>query len=243
MQIFTSKTTAKFQTFKGEPTIQFKFYKSNREINKMNLKNVTNSIKVFGQLHPILVTSDGYILDGQHRYLALKELGSEIWYTVNTEKGKEVIEEMNNIHKHWSNVDRVKNQAEDGLKDLELLVEQINIYKDKFKQNAITEAFSSKGHSITKLLKRKTYRYDHKQGTKVLKTCLALNEVTRGKSLQTSFVRAMCIVYRANTDYSMDVMVRNAKNNKIHVYNNTKDTAEEIIEIYNYRQKKHRLSL
>jgi len=224
MQIFTSKTTAKFQTFKGEPTTQFKFYKSNREINKRNLKNITNSIKIYGQLHPILVTSDGYILDGQHRYLALKELGFEIWYTINTEKGKEVIEEMNNIHKHWSNVDRVMNQAEDGFKDLALLVEQINIYNDNFKQNAITEAFS-------------------KQGTKVLKTCLELNKVTRGKSLQTKFVRALCMVYRANTDYSIDVMVRNAKNQKIHVYNNAKDTAEEIIEIYNYRQKKRRLSL
>lgn len=243
MNIFTSKATAKFQTFVGEPTTQFNFYKSNREINKRNLKKVTNSIKIFGQLCPILVTSDGYILDGQHRYLALKELGCEIWYTVNTEKGKEVIEEMNNIHKHWSNVDRVKNQAGDGFKDLELLVEQIDIYKDNFKENAITEAFSAKGHSITQLLKRKTYRYDHKQGTKVLKTCLALNEVTRGKSLQTTFVRAMCIVYRSNTDYSVDVLARKAENNKIHVYNNAKDTAEEIIEIYNYRQKKNHLSL
>lgn len=243
MGILTRKAEAKFETFKGARTMEFKFFRGNRDINKSNLKNIINSIRKIGQLHPILITSDGYILDGQHRYIALKELGYDIWYTINHKKGKEVIEEINNVHKHWCNMDRVKNQVEDNNIDIVMLNEQIDLYKKDFKSGTIMEAFALKKGTVNKQLKDKTYRFDYKKGTKVLKTCLQLKEITKKKSVKAIFVRAMCLVYRSNKDYSIEVMVRNAEKNKLHVYNSEKDTAEEIIEVYNYRQKKNRLSL
>ena len=153
------------------------------------------------------------------------------------------VHQINNVHKHWNNMDRVKNQVENNNIDIVMLNRQIDLYKKDFKSGTIMEAFALKKGTVNKQLKDKTYRFDYKKGTKVLKTCSALKEITKKKSVKAMFVRAMCLVYLSNKDYSIEVMLRNAEKNKLHVYNSEKDTAEEIIEVYNYRQKKNRLSL
>ena len=110
-----------------------------------------------------------------------------------------------------------------------------------FKLNAINEAFSKESTNVKRLLKRKKYSINLNQGRKVLNTCLQLEEITRGQSLTSTFVRALIVVYKLNPNYSIEFLVKRSKMNKINLYNNRNDTAREIIEVYNYRLKSNKL--
>ena len=230
-----------FETRKGKPSIEFNFFNCNRDLNNKNLKEIRKSIIDKGQLNPITVTSDKYIVDGQHRYIVLKELNMPIWYTINNKANKHTIEDMNNARMQWGSQDMIKNQATNGDSQTKLLLNQYSTYDNKFKLNAINEAFSKELTSVRRLLKRKKYTIDLNQGRKVLDTCLRLEEITRKQSLTSTFVRAMVVVYKLNPNYSIEFLLKRSKMNKINLYNNTSDTAREIIEVYNYRLKTNKL--
>lgn len=73
---------------------EIKLYNNIRQVE--NLETLVNSIKEHGQLQPILLTSDNYLVTGHRRYYAVKSLGhTEIlvsYLTKNLEEIKDIIE-------------------------------------------------------------------------------------------------------------------------------------------------------
>ena len=59
----------------------FKKFPGNRDINPLNLRKITNSIKMHNMLDlkPIIVTESMEVTDGQHRLEAAKVLGVPIF--------------------------------------------------------------------------------------------------------------------------------------------------------------------
>jgi len=60
----------------------FNFLESNREINSSTVKKLVKSIKDKGLQVPIVVNDDRDIVDGQHRFIALRQLGYAVPYIV-----------------------------------------------------------------------------------------------------------------------------------------------------------------
>lgn len=60
----------------------FKKMEGNRHLDRFHLKKLSSAIQKDNQLnvHPIIVNSDFYVIDGQHRLEAAKSLGLEIFY-------------------------------------------------------------------------------------------------------------------------------------------------------------------
>lgn len=232
MSIF--KTTQKrFVTLEANKDQEFGFIKSNRLINNANLKSIEKSLAKYGQLSPIIVTQDGYIFDGQHRYLALKKLGMPIWYTISKEATKQLIEEVNTVGKHWVTQDRVHNQKESGYKDIKQLYEQYENWK-QFTVGSINYAFSARNTTVSKDIKNKEYKFDFNKGKAVLETCLALSEITRGASLKAKAVKAIKQVLRKHPNMSIKRLCLQAKKYKINfTYNNESDIVKDIYEVYN----------
>ncbi len=69
----------------------FKKKELNRCINQTNLRKIMNSIQSRNMLEfrPILCDSKMYVIDGQHRLQAAKELGLEIYYQVDSDASDE----------------------------------------------------------------------------------------------------------------------------------------------------------
>lgn len=86
---------------------QFKTLPHNREINKRQVTNIENSIRILDltMFSPIMVKNN-YIIDGQHRFTACKNLGLPIYYIeLDTLKEKDVVTAialLNNNSKNWS---------------------------------------------------------------------------------------------------------------------------------------------
>ena len=106
----------------------FKFREDNREkIDYNHVKRLVLSItqKNLLELRPICVNRKMEIIDGQHRLLAAKELGVEVFYEVKADLVKEDIILMN-ISKSWSLPDYhnfyVKNDYEEYKKLNEFMI-------------------------------------------------------------------------------------------------------------------------
>ena len=83
----------------------FKFREDNRDggVKKDHVKKIKSSIESRNLLHlkPILVNEDMEIIDGQHRLIAAKELGVNIFYKVERELHPEDIIKLN-VVKTWN---------------------------------------------------------------------------------------------------------------------------------------------
>lgn len=87
----------------------FKFSKENREIKPKTVSEIKESMKKFGFMpgRPVLVNKEGYIIDGQHRFLAAKEIGIDIEYDVIDGDSVEKMIVLNSTQSNWKLEDYV----------------------------------------------------------------------------------------------------------------------------------------
>jgi hypothetical protein len=107
---------------------KFIFLEDNREkINQSHVKRLVSSISSLNLLHlrPIDVTPKMEVLDGQHRLLAAKQLGVEIYYNVQNNLSSHEIILMNEV-KAWGMTDYhnfyIKNDYEEYKKLKEFMI-------------------------------------------------------------------------------------------------------------------------
>jgi len=93
---------------------QFEFIEPNRPLNGTHVNALKKHISSSGLLVPILVTADGTIIDGQHRFHACRELGIAIDYIVRDAVDIKDIVKMNNLSKPWTIMDKVQSYASMG---------------------------------------------------------------------------------------------------------------------------------
>jgi hypothetical protein len=99
---------------------RFKFFDFNRAIGK-KIKRLKESIKKHGYIsgRPILVDKQMRIIDGQHRFIACKELGMPIIYETIKSNGmdmQELVVDLNRNQKAWGIGDYIHSWASKGVR-------------------------------------------------------------------------------------------------------------------------------
>lgn len=92
----------------------FKFMKGNRSVNPFNLKRITESMKVRCLFSPILVNPDMEIIDGQHRFLAQKELNLPVYFIEVPEYGLNEVHILNTNSSNWKREDYLSGYVDMG---------------------------------------------------------------------------------------------------------------------------------
>lgn len=92
---------------------RFTLLEFNRQnLNREHINKIKASITKNGYIgNPILVNTDFEILDGQHRFIALKEMGKEVPYEVQ-DLGYSAIIDLNITQKKWSIEDYINYYSE-----------------------------------------------------------------------------------------------------------------------------------
>ncbi len=97
----------------------FRFREDNREaINQAHVKRLAESIKARNllDLRPISVNSEYEVIDGQHRLLAAKSLGVEIYYQMQEGlKAEDII--IMNVSKSWAQADYLNYYCKNGYQE------------------------------------------------------------------------------------------------------------------------------
>jgi hypothetical protein len=92
---------------------KFTFSENNREIKQSSVEKLKASMKEHGFIagRPVLITKDGVIVDGQHRFIAAKELGIEIHYEIIDGDYMKKMIELNSTQTNWTLTDYIKSYA------------------------------------------------------------------------------------------------------------------------------------
>ena len=87
---------------------RFKLLNLNRSLDRNHINKIKDSIVKNGYLmsNPIIVNKDMEILDGQHRFVALKDMGLDVPYEV-IDNGYDTIIDLNTTAKSWTVEDYV----------------------------------------------------------------------------------------------------------------------------------------
>ena len=91
----------------------FNISEINRSVKPSNVNVIKNSIIAEGQQKPIVVDDKMFIIDGQHRYSALKELNLPVEFILSTRSGNTMKDKMNvmesqNTSFSWSNMEKLE---------------------------------------------------------------------------------------------------------------------------------------
>ena len=114
---------------KNYSIIQFAL--GNRNLTYERVKTIEKSIKKCGLRRiPIVVNKHGNIIDGQHRYVAARNLGLPIYYVIDPDADVEVARLINNTQSGWKFIDYVHSWSSMGNEDygkLEFLLEDSSL--------------------------------------------------------------------------------------------------------------------
>jgi len=123
------------QIIKTKDYGKFTLRSDNRsKIDQNHVRNLVHSIKTQNLLdmRPISVNSQFEIMDGQHRFLAAKELGIEFYYMVGEElKSRDII--LMNLSKAWNIADYLNYYIKNGFEHYIRLEEFMNRYDLKLR--------------------------------------------------------------------------------------------------------------
>lgn len=107
----------------------FSYLNGNRSLNALHLKRLTESIKEKYLVCPIIVNDKYQIIDGQHRFEAIKSLKLPLFYIIIKNYGLEEVQRFNSNQKNFSYEDYLTGYVDLGYEDYTILKE----FKDRYK--------------------------------------------------------------------------------------------------------------
>lgn len=110
---------------------KFKFKEENREIKQKKVEELKQSIKNFGIIPgcPILINGEGFIIDGQHRFAAIKELKMPVPYEVITGDAIAKMMILNSTQTSWSLLDYIESYTAQNIDCYRKLLAFYNKYQ------------------------------------------------------------------------------------------------------------------
>lgn len=135
--------------FETSDYAKFKFMLGNRHINLSSVKKIEESIAQNGfKMCPILVNEKFEIVDGQHRFTALKNLGLPIYYIIENGLNIEDCKILNLNVKNWSMTDFLKSYSD--MNNTEYVKLSKFISENRISVNNAMVAFSKDGRDSAK---------------------------------------------------------------------------------------------
>jgi hypothetical protein len=187
---------------------QFILLKGNRDINHLHLNRLIQSIQEKYIPVPILVNEKYEIIDGQHRWSAVKHLGFTIYYHIEPGLGLKDVHRLNTNMRTWTAEEYL-----DGYCDLNYPhYIQFRAFKTvhKFGQNECMAMLTHGGHpggSLFDTFKKGAFKiYSYEKATEIAEKITAVGEYYEGYK-RRNFVFAMLDMFK-NPEYSHNVFLQ-----------------------------------
>lgn len=217
----------------------FKSIDGNRVLNQLHLKRLKQSIEKNYLFTVITVNERFEIIDGQHRFEAVKELNKPINYIVCPGYGLNEVHVLNQNSKTWSADDYLNGYCDLGFKDYL----QYKKFKEKYKFGhdecmAMLTGVIASGGDKKEIFKRGEFKITHYN-----RACEYGNRIWKLKDLydgfmRRSFVYAMLELFE-NTEFDFDEFLH-----KVKLYPSALTNCSDkwhyislIEEIYNYKRR------
>jgi len=234
-------------TFKLSQTKNYSLFKvaKNRSVNPKDVAKKRKSIAEIGLQSPIIVNKRYEIVDGQHRFHALKELNLPVDYLVSYNwKEEEHTATINNTQKGWNTENWAEFRASQGNREIARALELARNYNrltnGKMSVTSALEMMSCTSSSVSRPIQNGTYCCDNEFGNEIYQLLTIISEYP--SSLKNAYsqkmVRAMKMLKNDLGYINRKAVHRMASRNMITTYNNESDMYRYIKKIYNQALKK-----
>ena len=217
---------------------KFKFLDCNREINQTQLSKIKKSIMEHGYIKslPILVNENSEIIDGQHRFIACKELNvpMEIAFISNSD---EVLIDLNTTQKTWGIKDYVHYYSTKNVKEYNKIIELSKA--TGVSNNLAAFILSDTETNLAKHVKNGTFRTDISVSGAIDLTCniKTLSKLILGNETPKKLVRAVKGLCRCGLDIDELVMRCGKVRDKLYPCTSMEGYMKMLLDVYNYKNR------
>lgn len=215
---------------------RFRFFNTNRKIVESHVRKLMASISEIGLLEEITVNEDYYIIDGQHRFEALKRMSEHIVAKIKIGASSNSIIPVNIIRRGWSIMDYITHYSEAGNQDYILIREVIQNNDSKLSTGTLLDLYSdSTFTSSAKGIREGVFKINLDKGAMLKEMIIGLEPFIPMYSQTTKFARAFSKVVKGNENFDIKRFKSQLQKHKLMIYPNSDDTARSIVELYNRR--------
>lgn len=229
----------------------FNLLKYNRQVCPSHVENLKGKILHKNKLstNPIIVDEDMNIIEGQHRFMAAKELGLDLYYIVDCEFQAEDIIGLNSGRLNWVPLDYVKFYSRHGNEEYTNLLCALNKYEIKVSEFLTLD----KGDMSGKYARLKSGKFIFDKSSldtmeKYLKTvdCLIKSGVSKNKigSSNRRFLLACRVIFQCEF-FDLELFLRQCERAS-HIISPGPDVAHYVqcfCDVYNFRSRQNKVKL
>lgn len=226
----------------------FKFREDNRAqgINKTHLGAIKESIRSRNMLEfrPIIVNSEFEIMDGQHRLLAAKELGIDIYYEVSKEIDSLDIIKLN-VACSWGLRDYHHFYVKNGYQEYIKLNEFMK--RNQLSLHVALHLIAGDGKKTRKVFRDGTFVFNQEDNEETYQKCWSVIDVinrfapSKSKHITTTsrFWSALAQIV-AHPDFVLEKFLLNIRQmiERVSIRASKQDYIDMFTEIYNWRNIK-----
>jgi hypothetical protein len=217
---------------------RFNFVSTNRDINNANLKKIESSILDIGVQIPIVVNQNYDIIEGQHRFIALRKNKMVVPYVMSKNASENFIAKLQES-KRWTAEDFCRRLATKGDIDCQLALDTAERWsKLTNKKMAIIRSlellmWSKTCSGIKRTLKENKYKVNLECAENVFDAVQIMNNYEMNTSpYSNKIVRSLKSLYYIYNGLDLQVIEHMVKNNYITAYSNDAEQNAYMKKIY-----------
>ena len=213
----------------------FSFLKGNRPVDENHVIKLVKSMQQDYLQRPIDVNEKFEIIDGQHRFTAIKELGLPLFYVVRKGWSMKQVQVANSNNKSWTVADVIISQCELGNKQYQYIKLFATKYKISYQFAMILLNPSMDGTRIKQGL------FEIADSETAEKIAIFLKKISKIVAFNC-FRRPLVYTFRKladNENFDFDVFLKKLEyqSDRFKPCIDSKHQIELIEEIYNYRNQ------
>jgi len=211
---------------------RFRFFDNNRRTVESHIRKLITSIREVGLLEEITINQDYFIIDGQHRFEALRRMNAPILAKIKIGATSKDIIPVNIVRKGWSLMDYIEHYANEGRIDYQQIREVIESNTSKLSTGTLLDLYADTLY-MSKYIRQGSYSINLEKGRMLADMIISLEPYIPIYSQTTKFARAFSKVVKTNENFNIKRLLSQLGKYKLIVYPNSSDTARSIVEVYN----------
>lgn len=211
---------------------RFRFFDNNRRTVESHIRKLITSIREVGLLEEITINQDYFIIDGQHRFEALRRMNAPILAKIKIGATSKDIIPVNIVRRGWSLMDYIEHYANEGRIDYQQIREVIESNTSKLSTGTLLDLYADTLY-MTKYIRQGSYSINLEKGKMLADMIISLEPYIPIYSQTTKFARAFSKVVKTNENFNIKRLLSQLGKYKLIVYPNSSDTARSIVEVYN----------
>lgn len=234
---------------------KFKFYSFNRPIDHGVVKKLYESMLNTNllHLHPILIDKEFNIIDGQHRFTAAKMAKVPVYYIiVEDEEIPKLLSTLNTNTTNWILTDFFNMYKELHYPEYIKLNSFLNKINLSIQDAVLMFPNFASSKAIRKQFREGTYKFKTPEFREDFFDYLedVINQLSNHANIHSKFYRRKKVFSGLSKiinhpNYNHEVFLKNivALSMRISIKNTTKENLMFFLEIYNYRNTKHKINV